>query len=161
MRRPIVGLRTCLALCALLLGAVLLAAAAPSDADVVATLARQAGEWDRAIVRKDAAAVAANMADDFRQIGPDGSVADRTTFLRDIISPDLVIDPYTVEDFDVRVYGDVALLSGRTRMTGRYAGEPFTSHYRYIDVYVRRAGQWRVVSVQITPVREPQGTAGA
>ena len=51
-----------------------------------------------------------------------------------ILFPDLQIDPYGVEDFDVRIYGDVALLSGRTRMTGTHRGEAFTSNHRYIDV---------------------------
>lgn len=130
------------------------------DPALVAELARQADQWDRDIVGKDAAAIAANMADDFRQIGSDGSVAGKAAFLSAITAPELVIDPYDVEDFEVRIYGgagkagDVALLSGRTRMTGRYAGEPFTTHYRYIDTYVRRRGRWQVVSVQTTPVRE-------
>jgi hypothetical protein len=35
-------------------------------------------------------------------------------------------------------------------MTGSYQGKPFRSNYRYIDIYVRRAGVWRVVSVQIS-----------
>ena len=59
-----------------------------------------------------------------------------------------------MEDFDVRFYGDVALLSGRTRLTGRYQGETFVSHYRYIDIYVRRDGEWKIVSVQISPIPE-------
>jgi len=74
----------------------------------------------------------------------------RASFVEGLVSPDLVIDPYTVEDFDVRVYGDTALLSGHTRMTGRYQGQAFKSHYRYIDIYVRRDGAWKIVSVQIT-----------
>lgn len=132
------------------------AGAAPAPA-LVAELTRQADQWDRDIVHRRSAAIAANMADDFRQIASDGSVADKAAFLRAITSPDLVIDPYTVEDFDVRIHGvggDVALLSGRTRMTGRYQGEPFTSHYRYIDTYIRRDGRWQVVSVQTTKLRE-------
>jgi ketosteroid isomerase-like protein len=127
----------------------------PSDGSLAAALARQGDAWDKAIVRKDVAAIAANMADDFRNIRSNGSVVDKDTFLRDITAPELVIDPYTVEDFDVRVYGDTALLSGRTRMTGRDSGKPFVAHYRYIDVYVRRDGVWRVVSVQTTPIPEP------
>ena len=122
------------------------------DKSLAASLARQGDAWDKAIVRKDVAAIAANMADDFRNIRSNGSVVDKATFLRDITAPELVIDPYTVEDFDVRVYGDTALLSGRTRMTGRNSGEPFVAHYRYIDVYVRRDGVWRVVSVQTTSI---------
>ncbi len=131
------------------------AAALASDAELVAALTRQSDQWDKDIVKKDPAAIAANMAEDFRQIGSDGSVADKATFVRDLTSPDLTIDPYLVEEFDVRIYGDTALLSGRTRMTGRYQGKPFTSHYRYIDVYLRRAGKWQIVSVQTTRIAEP------
>jgi len=127
-----------------------------TEAELIAALTAQADAWDRAIVRKDHAAIAANMAPDFRQIRSNGDVADRETFLRDITSAELTIDPYTVEDFDVRLYGDTALLSGHTRMTGRYAGEPFRSHYRYIDIYVRRDGCWKVCSVQTTTIPEPQ-----
>jgi ketosteroid isomerase-like protein len=128
------------------------ACASPTQSDVVARLTAQADAWDKAIVRKDRAAIEANMADDFRQIDGSGNVETKRSFVDDIVSPDLRIDPYIVEDFDVRLYGDVALLSGRTRMTGAYQGKPFTSHYRYIDVYVRRGGEWKIVSVQISRI---------
>ena len=128
-----------------------LANAAPPAA-LVARLKAQADAWDRAIVAKDRAAIMANMADDFRQIDGHGNVETRDSFVADLLSPELVIEPYTVEDFEVRLYGDTALLSGRTRMTGRYDGKAFSSHYRYIDVYVKRAGAWKIVSVQITPL---------
>jgi ketosteroid isomerase-like protein len=117
-----------------------------------ATLAAQAQAWDNAIVRKDRAAIEANMAEDFRQIDAAGNVEGKRSFVDDIVSPDLRIDPYTVDDFDVRLYGDVALLSGRTRMTGTYRGKTFASRYRYIDVYVRRNGEWKIVSVQISRI---------
>jgi ketosteroid isomerase-like protein len=127
---------------------------APDEAALRAALARQGDAWDKAIVAKNVEAVAANMANDFRQIRSSGEVVDKQTFLRDIASPELTIDPYTVEDFDVRILGDTALLSGTTRMTGTYQGEAFATHCRYIDIYVRREGAWRVVSVQITPIRD-------
>ena len=123
-------------------------------AEVGSELARQADAWDKAIIRKDRDAIAENMAEDFRQISARGDVAGKAAFLDAIMSPKLAINPYGVEDMDVRVYGDVALVSGRTRMTGSYEGKPFGSHYRYIDVYVRKEGKWRVASVQITPIPE-------
>ena len=119
---------------------------------VVAALTAQADRWDKAIVGKDQAAIEANMADDFRQIDGAGNVETKTSFVLDLMAPELQIDPYTVEDFDVRLYGDVALLCGRTRMTGRYNGKPFATHYRYIDVYARRNGRWQIVSVQISKI---------
>jgi ketosteroid isomerase-like protein len=121
-------------------------------ARTIALLTKTADDWDKAIIRKDRAAIEANMADDFRQIDGGGNVETNASFLEGLMSPALEIDPYTVEDFDVRLYGDVALLSGRTDMTGRYDGKPFSSHYRYIDVYVRRQGVWKVVSVQISKI---------
>ncbi len=124
------------------------------DVLLIAALTRQADQWDKDIIRKDLPAIAANMAHDFRQIRKNGSVVNKETFLQDITSPDLVIDPYTVEDFDVRIYGNVALLCGSTRMTGTFAGKVFRSHYRYIDIYVKRGGKWSVCSVQITPLPE-------
>ena len=119
---------------------------------IIAELTAQADRWDKAIVRKDRAAIEHNMAEDFRQIDGSGNVESKSSFVNDLVSPDLQIDPYTVEDFDVRIYGDVALLSGRTRMTGLYKGKQFTSHYRYIDIYVRRGGEWKIVSVQISRI---------
>jgi len=126
-----------------------LAQAAPPPA-LVAQLKAQTDAWDQAIVRKDRAAIERNMADDFRQIDGRGNVETKASFVEGLMSPDLVIDPYTVEDFEVRVYGDTALLSGRTRMTGKYQGEAFKTHYRYIDIYVKRGGAWKIVSVQIS-----------
>jgi ketosteroid isomerase-like protein len=119
-------------------------------AETVAQLTHQSENWDNAIVRKDETAIANNMAEDFRQINSSGEVSNKETFLRDITSEDLTIDPYTVEDFNVRVYGDVALLSGRTHMTGREAGKAFKTQYIYIDIYRRVGNKWQVCSVQTT-----------
>jgi ketosteroid isomerase-like protein len=130
-----------------------LAQAAPPAA-LVAQLKAQADAWDQAIIKKDRAAIERNMADDFRQIDGRGHVETKASFVDGLVSADLVIDPYTVEDFEVRVYGDTALLSGRTRMTGSYQGQAFKSHYRYIDVYVKRGGAWKIVSVQISRIPE-------
>ena len=118
----------------------------------IAQLTRQADAWDKAIVRKDKATIEANMAEDFRNIDGDADIATKESFVTGLVDPKLAINPYAVDDFDVRLYGDVALLSGRTRMTGSYDGKAFASHYRYIDIYVRRNGSWKITSVQITKV---------
>jgi ketosteroid isomerase-like protein len=135
-------------------GAGAAAAADTAGKALVDQLTRQADAWDKAIVRKDRDAIAGNMTEDFRQIDAAGNIENKVSFLDDVLSPRLRIDPYTVEDFEVRVYGDVALLSGRTRMTGAYDGKAFNTHYRYIDVYVRKNGVWRVASVQITRLKD-------
>lgn len=127
---------------------------AESKESITATLQRKSDLWDQAIIRKDLKGIADNMTEDFRHIGKSGEISDRALFLQEIVSPDLVIHPYTVEDFDIRVYGDFALLCGRTRMAGTYQGKPFVSHYRYIDTYRRDGGEWKVCNVQTTGMAE-------
>ena len=134
---------------ALLQGCVNVAPAHQSSQDI-ADLSVRADKWDKAIVRKDRAAIEENMTQDFRQIDGRGNIEARHSFVEGLMDPELEIDPYAVEEFQVRLYGDVALLSGRTKMTGRYEGKPFQSHYRYIDIYVRGSQGWKIVSVQIS-----------
>ena len=126
----------------------------------VAELKRLSDAWDQAIIRKDEKAIADNMAEDFRQIDPRANLETKKSFVAGIMDPKLSIDPYTVEDFEVRLYGDTALLSGRTHMTGKYDGQVFESNYRYIDIYVRENGTWKIVSVQITRISAPAQPTG-
>jgi ketosteroid isomerase-like protein len=141
------------------MGSTIAAAAEPHDRDV-AELTRISDAWDKAIVRKDEKAIADNMAEDFRQIDPSANLETKKSFVAGIVDPKLTIDPYTVEDFEVRLYGDTALLSGRTHMTGKYDGKVFESNYRYIDIYVRKGGTWKIVSVQITKIPPAPKPAG-
>lgn len=128
--------------------------AADDDAAVIAQLTKQAAQWDRDLVAKDRDGVARNMAADFEQIRGSGAIVDRATFIADVLADGFRMDPYVVEDFRVKRYGDTALLYGRIRITGVDQGERYTTHFRYIDTYVRRDGEWKVVSVQITPMKD-------
>jgi ketosteroid isomerase-like protein len=148
---------------ALALIALLVSACAPADRPLTAAtesaiadqLRSQADAWDKAIVDKDTAAIAANMSDDFLQIDGTGDIHDKAEFIALLTSPKLVIEPYSVDELEIRVHEGMAMLTGRTRMHGRWDGKPFESDYRYTDVYIREADHWRVASVQITEVARP------
>ena len=55
-------------------------------------------------------------------------------------------------DARVRVYGNAAVVTGQTRMQGRFGEQPFGAHSRYTHVYVRSGGGWRLASAQGTPI---------
>ena len=116
-------------------------------------LKARADAWDVAIWSKDRKAIAENMSASFVQIDSDGNLADKRKFVEEITADALVIAPYAVEDFTIRLYGDTAVLNGSTRMQGTYEGKPFTSHYRFTDVYVKEGGAWRVVNIQTTRIK--------
>lgn len=125
----------------------------PPTSKLEEALKLQADAWDVAIVNKDRRAIAANMADSFMLIDSDGGTADKEQFVQNIVAEDLSINPYTVNDFKIRIYENTALLTGTTDMYGTHKGRPFTSHYRYLDTYVNDNGTWKVVHVQTTPIK--------
>ena len=60
----------------------------------------------------------------------------------------------TVDRIDarVRLYSGAAVVTGQTRMQGRYGEQPFATHSRYTHVYVPGDGGWRLVSAQGTQI---------
>jgi ketosteroid isomerase-like protein len=103
-------------------------------------------EYVRASLAGDVAWYDARLADDFVCIESDGSVLDKHAFL-DRTSGGSDLADYRLAEVDVRFYGDVALVRALGVWTTK-TGTPGTS--RYVDVYVRTNGDWKVVSAQIT-----------
>lgn len=60
----------------------------------------------------------------------------------------------TVEQVEsrLRLYGETAVVTGRTQMSGRFGETPFAARSRYTHVYVRAQSQWRLVSAQGTQI---------
>ena len=64
----------------------------------------------------------------------------------------LVFDSVERIDSRVRTYGLAAVVTGQTRMRGRYQDQPFSAHSRYTHVYVGGDSGWRLASAQGTPI---------
>lgn len=133
----------------LLLGGVLVA----SDSDQTRELLiKQAAAWDAAICAKDKVGILANIGEGFRQVDGSGDLYSRDQFVADLLDPELSIEPYTVEKQELKISGDIAIITAETRMNGSYKGKPFKSHYRYVDIYQKQKGKWVVIYIQITKI---------
>jgi uncharacterized protein (TIGR02246 family) len=65
-------------------------------------------------------------------------------------------EAFDVDDLAVRIYGDTAVVTGRSTPKGRNAkGEPIRGQYRYLRVWVNRDGRWQAVAFQGTRIAEP------
>ena len=111
-------------------------------------------DWTQAILRNDAAAIGEFVSDDWIIIGPDGAIIERARFLAVIASGELAHDSMESEDVRVRVYGDAAVLSAKTKSTGRFQGHPFSTHERSTSVYAKIDGNWQCVLTQLAPIAE-------
>ena len=107
----------------------------------------------QAWVKSDRAFIEALLAPDWTVTDPSGQVLTRQQVLDETFSSsDRKIDSMSVDDVKVRVLGDVAVATGRTRAAGSYQGQSASVVLRFTDVFVRRNGQWQVVISQGTMV---------
>jgi ketosteroid isomerase-like protein len=62
-------------------------------------------------------------------------------------------EAFDVDDLAVRIYGETAVVTGRSTPKGRTAkGEPMRGQYRFLRVWVKRDGRWQAVAFQGTRI---------
>ncbi len=104
----------------------------------------------QALLAADTVALSRMLAPDFTEISRLGTVRTRADNIRDIASGALHLTSVTYDSLTVRVYGDVAVLTGIADNTGTMRGFPFAGKIRYTRVFVRREGRWQAVLMQQT-----------
>ena len=110
------------------------------------TLERLNQEYVDAFMNADVEWYREHLADDFVVIESDGSVFNKTQFLSNTAKGPDVAD-YRLQDVNVRIYGNVALVQATGLWTGKNGSNGMS---RYTDVYVRAGEEWKTVSAQIT-----------
>jgi ketosteroid isomerase-like protein len=106
-----------------------------------------------ALLASDTVALSKLVAGEFIEISRLGTVRSRADNMREVASGDLKLLTIKYDSLDVRIYGDVALLTGIADNTGMYRGTvPFSGKIRYTRVFVWRDGRWQAVSMQQTPM---------
>jgi hypothetical protein len=118
----------------------------------------------RAVVRGDRAFFERVLADDFTHTSHSGVFKTRAQWLAEPRPGDRTdakpatthYDAMDVDDLAVRIYGDTAVVTGRTTPRGTTAkGQPMTGQYRFLRVWVKQQGRWRAVAFQGTRIAQP------
>lgn len=145
--------RTTLALAAGLWAASLGAA----EPGVEQTIIQLEKGWSAAFLRHDTAAIAGILADDFVGFDGRGVRSSKADELAEAASDGggAPILGETQDDFQVRLYGDVAVLTDRNAVRMRLEGKEQTLRYRRTTVWARRAGRWQCVSFHASRLQEP------
>ena len=106
-----------------------------------------------ALLAADTVVLSKLLAPEFMEISRLGTVRTRVDNIRDLASGTLHLTSITYDSLNVRVYGDVAVLTGIADNTGTMRGFPFSGKIRYTRVFVRRGGRWLAVLMQQTPMQ--------
>ena len=114
--------------------------------NVEQAIRRLDNERIQAQVHADAAALDRIYADDFIGVGPSGTVRTKPQVIADFTSGDLKFQSITTEEVQVRLYGNTAVETGRSTMTGQDKGKDVPRDTRFTRVWVKQRGRWRLVA---------------
>ncbi len=111
-------------------------------------------QWVEAHRQLDLDTLAEIMADDYTQIRSDGSVINKSQALASYASPNRNWEFADSDQYQVKVYGNTAILIGRWVGRGQNAQEKFDYSARFLAVYVKTAAGWKLSADQSTPFEE-------
>jgi ketosteroid isomerase-like protein len=132
----------------------LLTAAQPAAADPVAEIRALELAHNEAIAHGDVAALAATLSEDFTLITQRGFLLTKPQVLEGLANGAFRYEYRQVSDLKIRIYGEVAVVTGYSRYSGQQDGREYSDATRFTHVYARQHGHWFAVAWQVTSADE-------
>lgn len=135
---------------ALLIAASAFAMGQQKNPKLEAELIKMDKDWTAAELKGDKKAAAMYVADDFWETNQDGTMANKADYLKTLVAS---TDTDTADDYSVRFFGDVAIMTHRGTVKGARDFQ-----YRSTHVWMKRGGTWQIVahhSSEIPPAAKP------
>jgi ketosteroid isomerase-like protein len=110
-------------------------------------------ERDRrdAMIRGDAQALGRLLSDDYIGTGARGAVRNKAQVLAQYSSGEVRYESIDAAALAVRLYGNVAVVTGRTSSKGKEKGKSVDSEHRFTRVWVQQQGRWMLVASHSSP----------
>ena len=105
------------------------------------------------ILDRNVAGLSELWTEDYLFINPQGDLVTREQRIANLTSGNTNVQIIDNErEITVRVYGDMAIVQNLSTLRGTFSGAPTDTDLRGTFVWVRRNGQWRLVTNQLTAV---------
>ena len=111
----------------------------------------------KAMIDADIDALESYLADDLTYSHTTGWTETKSEFLSTVESETIDYVSVTPRDVEVRIYGDIAVITGLSRMQGAVNDRPVSFTIRFLDVSRRVGDSWQLVAWQSVKLREDEG----
>jgi ketosteroid isomerase-like protein len=105
-----------------------------------------------AMTAQDAAALAQLLHDDLVYTHSSAIIDTKQSYVEGVRSGKFRYRKIERSEEKVRVYGDSALVTGRAAIEVEVDGKPKSLKLRYLNVWVKQAGAWKMVAWQSTSI---------
>ena len=101
------------------------------------------------------------LADDFFALNPQGKLLNKAGQLENLKRPERTLKVLNPRETHVQFYanGDVAILTEHVTVDGMDKGKPFGGELRFLRVFAKQNGNWKVVLAQSSPVPDQPAAA--
>jgi len=123
------------------------------NAEAVEQIKQLEDARNQAILKGDAAAIERMTSDDYTFITLKGELRTKAEIVKGFASGAFKYQFRTISDLSIRVYGDTAVVTGRSVQKGVENGKDYSGDYWFTRVYVRQNGAWMTVALQTTLVQ--------
>jgi ketosteroid isomerase-like protein len=112
-------------------------------------------EYADALKKKDTAALDKIWADDYCFINPQGQLVTKAQRLENVKSGATSFEDIQPQREHLNVKGNMAIDVGRVTLKGtKYSGQESSGEYRYMNVWQKEQGTWRLLANQVTPIKK-------
>jgi ketosteroid isomerase-like protein len=110
-------------------------------------------ERNLAIVNGNAAVLDRMTAEDYTFITLRGELRTKSEIVKGFQSGAFKYESRQISDLNIRVFGDTAIVTGRSTQKGAENGKDYSGDYRFTRVYIRQNGHWLTEALQATVIR--------
>jgi hypothetical protein len=114
-----------------------------------------AEEWNAAELHANLAFIEKLLDDDFIGIGPLGFLLTKQQWIQRQQSGELKYEALQLDEAQVRVYDQAAILICRQVQQATYRGNPTNAQLRTSLVFVNQQGQWKLAGLQYSSIGQP------
>ena len=112
--------------------------------------------WNHALEGKDSKALDMLLGNNMVSVDIDGSVSNKSEFLASIKAPDYQPSQAVIEQSNVQMYGNAAVVVGVFRVKGMEKGKPYVHRERFVDTWIKANGTWQCVATTGTLITAKQ-----
>jgi ketosteroid isomerase-like protein len=108
---------------------------------------------NQAVLHGDVAALDRMTSDDYTFITLRGEMRTKSDILKGFASGSFHYESRQISDLTVRIYGDTAVVTGRSVQKGTENGKDYSGDYWFTRVYVKQKDRWLTVALQTTLIQ--------
>lgn len=125
-----------------------------NEIDLIKEFQHIEDNFNRAVVTNDIAEIKKYITSDWVLVDSQGGIIPQERFFEVLKQGLLSHSTMTKRVLRVKIYDNIALVTGRGQNTGTWQGEPMEADEWITDVYKKESDQWLCVLTHLTPVKK-------